>query len=827
MIERGEFDSTLGIYPNDFEVRIGFDKIRSKLLKSVESGAAVEMVEEIQFSKNRDQIRTQIELTHQMLVVVNMEGDWVGGGWCDTRFLKKLNVIGISLEVGELVLLKRAIDKGEGVKRFFDNHKQYDKLVALGANLGDFREVRMRIDKIIDINGRIKDNASERLHEIRRDMTKKGAQVGVKLEQILRSAIAEGFADSDSSISVRDNRAVIPVAAGFKRKIKGIVHSESASGRTAFVEPLEVVELNNAIRELEIAEQQEILKIMAEFSDFVREYAEGLGELGEYVAYFEFLEAKARLAARMRATKPIFSHTKSMLLRQARHPILEETLKSEKRAIVPLNMTLDEKNRVLLISGPNAGGKSVCLKTVGLLQYMLQCGLLVPLLDNSEMDIFDSIFIDIGDQQSIENDLSTYSSHLYNMRQFLRNANNKSLILIDEFGGGTEPTFGGAIAEAILGEFVNKQLFGVITTHYANLKFFAAAQEGVINGAMTFDVNKIEPLFELEQGRAGSSFAIEIARKIGLSHEIINKAQELVGVNQVHIEKQLRDAARDKRYWENKRERIKQVEKGVERSESELSQQLEELREKRAEILKQAREQAKDILAQANRQIESTIREIREAQAAKDKTKVVRNQLNDFASKVEGVVNEDDMIARKMAKIKERQQKRLERIGEKSKTAEKPHIEQPIGVGDSVIIKGGNVVGTVDQMDDKMALVAFGNLRTRVEVSKLQRASREQKRVESNVTVKKTTFDTFERKLTFKESLDVRGERAAEALENVKLFIDEAIMFGSSEIRILHGKGDGILKEMIRQYLKSERAVESFGDEHVERGGSGVTIVRF
>lgn len=817
------------IYPNDFEVRIGFDKIRATLARSVYSTVASEMVEAIKMSADRDEIEAEIVLVHEMLTILRMESDWVGGGWCDTRFLRKLRVVGVSLDTAELVVLRKAIDKGSGVKAFFESHEQYKFLGALGVGLEDFREVRQRIDRIIDINGRIKDNASEALQEIRRELNRKSSQVGVKLEQILRAAQAEGFADSDSSVSVRDNRAVIPVAAGFKRKIKGIVHSESASGRTAFIEPLEVVELNNAIRELEIAETQEILKILAQFSDFVREYIDGLLDMGDYVARFEFLEAKAKMASNQGATKPIFSDSKAFDLRQARHPLLEQTLKAEKRAIVPLNVSLDEKSRILLISGPNAGGKSVCLKTVGLLQYMLQCGLLVPLLDNSEMTIFESIFIDIGDQQSIESDLSTYSSHLYNMKQFLRSANHNSLILIDEFGGGTEPTFGGAIAEAMLGQFLQKETFGIITTHYANLKFFAAANDGIINGAMTFDVNKIQPLFELEQGRAGNSFAIEIARKIGLSSDIIEKAQDLVGVNQVNIEKQLRDAARDKRYWETKREKIKKVEKGVERSEIEMTEQLEELKAKRNEIIRQAKEQAKELIAQANRQVEATIREIRESQANKEKTKEARGALKGFAEQIDEKVSQDELIARKMEKIKQRQQKRALRQPEDgTKAVAVRQIKRDLAVGDSVIMKGGNVVGKIETIDGKNAVVLFGNLRTKIDTKRLELAGRQQKRSdETFVAPPNTNFSTLDRKLNFKESIDIRGERAADALEKVKLFIDEAIMFSSEEVRILHGKGDGILKEMIRQYLRTEPAVSELRDEHVERGGAGITIVRF
>lgn len=816
------------IYPNDFEARIGFDKIRASLRRGVESSAALEMVDGIDFCVDRDVVIEEVRRVREMLTVLNLEGDWLGGGYCDTRFLKKLSVIGVSLEVVELVYLRRAIEKGEGVKNFFDNRSDYPNLQALGVDLGEFKEVRQRIDKIIDINGRIKDNASEALYEIRRELNKKSSQVGVKLEQILRAAQAEGFADADSSVSIRDNRAVIPVAAGFKRKIKGIVHSESASGRTAFIEPLEVVELNNALRELEIAEKQEILKIMALFSDFVREFAEGLLELGDYVARVEFIEAKAKMAQRQEATMPIFSDSQAFTLRKARHPLLEQTLTAEKKPIVPLSVVLDENVRILLISGPNAGGKSVCLKTVGLLQYMLQCGLLVPVLDNSEMTFFDSIFIDIGDQQSIESDLSTYSSHLSNMKHFLRFANHKTLILIDEFGGGTEPTFGGAIAEAMLSEFLEKRAYGVITTHYSNLKFFAAAHEGIGNGAMTFDVNKIQPLFELEQGRAGNSFAIEIARKIGLPNSIIEQAQELVGVNQVHLEKQLREAARDKRYWETKREKIKKVEKGVERTEAELEEQLQELKDKRNEIIRQAKEQARELILQANRQVEATIREIKESQADKEATKVARKGLTEFVGKIENEVDENELIARKMEKIRQRQEKRKQRASEvKGQPVEE---KRTIEVGSEVVMKGGNVVGKVEEIDGKSALVLFGSLKTRVEVKKLDFASRQQKRESEKfipTQTQRSTFDTLEKKLTFKESIDVRGDRTVDALDRVKLFIDEAIMFGSTEVRILHGKGDGILKHQIREYLKIESAVREFCDEHVERGGAGITIVRF
>lgn len=822
------------IYPSDFEQRLGFDKIRDTLLNKTTTNVASEMVREINFLTDPLIIKPLLYQTTEMVSIILIDSAWINDSYFDTRYCKRLNAEGAYISTEELKQLRQSLVRAHFLLDFFDIRKiKYKNLHTLTIGTVPQHHVVAAIDRIIDTTGTIKDNASTELEQIRRDKKAKTASISATLNRIMKLAKAQGLIEDDATYSIRDGRNVIPVTAANKRKIRGVVLGESATGKTAFVEPLEIMELSNEIHELDVAEHNEIIRILTIFTQNIQEEIGDIIALGEFVGTIEFIQIKANYAIRTDSRAPIVEKGERLYLRDARHPLLEDTLKAENKKIVPLNINLTKQTRILLISGPNAGGKSVCLKTVGLLQYMMQCGLLIPAKDNSEMGIFRSIFLDIGDQQSIENDLSTYSSHLQNMKTFIKGAYKDSLVLIDEFGGGTEPTIGGAISEAVLEELLVSKTFGVITTHYANLKYFASANDGIDNGAMTFDVEKIAPLFSLDQGRAGSSFAVEIARKIGLPHTIVQKAQEKIGVEQLSIEKQLIRATRDKRYWEQKREKIKLQEKGVDRTAEQLETELSLLKIQRTEIIKAAKAEAKNLLLNANKEIEKTIREIKEASADKERTKTARQGLELYKDFVDEKDNSAD-IERRIAKIKRLQENRELRAQKKqnapTKKTDLPKKERQIIQGDIVAIKGQTVAGDVESISGKKATVVFGNVRTTVELNRLTHATREQKRGSEQKPVQssiQSNYSSMNTRLNFRDKLDVRGQRADDALDSVKTFIDEAIMINANQVQILHGKGDGILHSMIRNYLKTEPAVKSYADEHISRGGSGITIVQF
>ena len=667
-------------------------------------------------------------------------------------------------------------------------------------------------------------------------MREKDGVIAKRIASILKSAQSEGIVDEDATVSMRDGRVLIPVAVANKKKLSGLVYDESASGKTAFVEPMEVVELNNQVRELKFREQREILRILLEFTDFLRPYLPELISAADYIGMIDFIRAKALVALDMRAGLPVISQENTMHLRKARHPLLERTLNRENKEIVPLTLSLDSKKHILLISGPNAGGKSVCLKTVGLLQYMFQWGMLIPTSEISEMMIFDNIFIDIGDNQSIENDLSTYSSHLATMKNMLDSATENSLVLIDEFGSGTEPTAGGAIAEAILKELEERGVYGVITTHYTNLKLCANSSSGIVNGAMQFDVKNIKPLFVLEVGLPGNSFAFEIARKMGLPERIVQNAEELAGSDFVDIEKQLRKIAKNRRQLDEKLAKIRTTDKTLESITDKYQKELSEIKALKKSVLDQAKAEAKEILAQANQKIENTIREIRETQAEKEKTKLLRKDLQEFKDSILSD-NSDEGDRRIEAKIeqisarKEReQQRKARRSGVKPAVVKKEEQlpQRALQVGDKVKVKGSDLVGEVTQINAKRVSVSVGNIISTMAISKVEQISNNQYKELSKPIQTRSNYDAYamsDRKLNFKPSIDIRGERLGDALEIVTRFIDDAMMVRVSEVKILHGKGNGILREEIRKYIKTMPGVSSFRDEAIELGGAGITVV--
>lgn len=822
------------VYPDNFESKIGFDKIRELLKGRCLSDLGKELVDEIHFVSDFDQLKEDLALVDEFVFILRTMENFPTSYYFDLRdALKRIRIEGRFLEMQELFDLKRSLDTIAGIVRFLKLAKegQFPSLKRLLSNVQVYPYVMDRIDTILNKYGKIKDNASPELARIRKELIAKQSNVSKRLHAILKKAQEDGLVEEDASVAIRDGRAVIPVTSAFKRKLNGIVHDESSTGKTSYVEPAEVVEMNNQIRELEYAELREIVRILTIFSNDIRPYLPDLMLAYEFLGKIDFIRAKAIYANDINGIKPYMENKCQLEWEGAVHPLLMMALRRENRKVVPLNITLTPKKHILLISGPNAGGKSVCLKTVGLLQYMLQCGLLVPLKESSVTGIFDKLFIDIGDEQSIENDLSTYSSHLMNMKFFLKNSNDKTLVLIDEFGTGTEPMLGGAIAESILAQLEQMNTFGVITTHYTNLKHFASSAEGIENAAMMYDSAKMEPLFQLDIGKPGSSFAFEIARKIGLPETILQAATEKIGVDHINFDKHLRDIVRDKRYWETKRQKIRNVEKSLDELAEKYETDLSQLDKQRKEILLKARQEAEHILSTANKKIETTIREIRESQADKEKTKEIRAKFTEFKQEVvDSTASQDEFIEKKIQKLKEKESHRNEKRPVKKVLAPKVNEPEPEvwKIGDKVLMTGNNNVGEILELNDKNAVVAFGQIRTSVSRDKLQKiTNNEAKKVQRtyNQTLPNINKGLSEKRLNFKTEIDVRGQRGEEAIQTIQAFVDDAIMLDYSELRILHGKGNGILKEMIRSYLKSEPIVKSIRDEHVQFGGAGITVV--
>lgn len=821
------------IYPDNFESKIGFDKIRELLKGNCLSSLGHDKVDEIRFLTDAERILFELAVTEEFSRLILENENFPTSYYFDLRpALGKIKTEGRFLEVHELFDLKRSLETITAIIRLLQNQHE-ERFAALRQLLGRvqvFPYVKDRIEQILSPYGKIKDQASPGLARIRRELQAKQSHVSKRLHSILKEAQREGLVEEDATIAIRDGRPVIPVASGMKRKLNGIIHDESATGKTSFIEPAEVVELNNEIRELEYAEKREIMRILIEFSNDIRPYLYELIAQYDFLGIIDFLRAKAILGHRMGAIKPVIKDACLIDWQKAVHPLLKFALEKEKRVVIPLQIRLTSEKHILLISGPNAGGKSVCLKTVGLLQYMLQCGLMIPVDETSQAGIFGNIFIDIGDEQSIENDLSTYSSHLMNMKYFLKNANKQTLILIDEFGTGTEPLLGGSIAEAILDQLNRQGTFGVITTHYTNLKHFASSAGGIENGAMLYDANRMEPLFQLEMGKPGSSFAFEIARKIGMPENILQEAANKIGKEHINFDKHLRDILRDKRYWESKRQRIRKVEKALDEISFTYEADLKKLSEQRKQILGDAKSEAEKILSEANKTIENTIREIREQQAEKEKTRAIRQELETFREEVAKADTEDDeRIRKKIEKLRQRKEQHKNRKKEVSApkatvVKEKKNFEP----GDLVRLKGQNSTGEILETGEKNIIVAFGQLRTSVNRDQLELVSNNEVRREMrgiNRTKANINQSLSEKKLHFKAEIDIRGQRAEEAIGNIQAYVDEATMLNVHEIRILHGKGSGILKEVIRNYLRSDPVVRSLRDEHVEFGGAGITVV--
>lgn len=828
------------IYPQNFEQKIGFDQIRQLLKDKCLSTLGEERVNEMNFSDHFEEVDELLNQVAEFVRIIQEEDNFPDQFFFDVRpSLKRIRIEGMYMDEQELFDLRRSLETIRDIVRFLQRNDEeesdcpYPSLKKLAGDITVFPQLITKIDGILNKYGKIKDNASTELSRIRRELANTMGSISRSLNSILRTAQSEGYVDKDVAPTMRDGRLVIPVAPGLKRKIKGIVHDESASGKTVFIEPAEVVEANNRIRELEGDEHREIIRILTEFSNTLRPSIPEILQSYEFLAEIDFIRAKSHFAIQTNSIKPSLENEQLLDWTMAVHPLLQLSLAKHGKKVVPLDIELNLKRRILIISGPNAGGKSVCLKTVGLLQYMLQCGMLVPMHERSHVGLFGSIFIDIGDEQSIEDDLSTYSSHLTNMKIMMKNCNERSLILIDEFGGGTEPQIGGAIAEAVLKRFNIKGTFGVITTHYQNLKHFAEDHEGVVNGAMLYDRHLMQALFQLQIGNPGSSFAVEIARKIGLPEDVIADASEIVGSEYINADKYLQDIVRDKRYWEGKRQTIRQREKHMEETIARYQAEMEELQKSRKEIIRQAKEEAERLLQESNARIENTIRTIKEAQAEKEKTRLVRQELADFRESIDNLTSkeQEDKIARKMEKLKEKQNRKKEK--KQNGTKEQPAVQQtpkatPITEGCPVRIKGQSSVGEVLEINGKNAVVAFGSIKTTVKTERLERSNavpQKQESAKSSFVSNQTQDSMYEKKLNFKQDIDVRGMRGDEALQAVTYFVDDAILVGMSRVRILHGTGTGILRTLIRQYLQTIPGVRHFADEHIQLGGAGITVV--
>ena len=810
------------IYPAGLEHKIGFDHIRTMLKALCNFHLGKEEIDDMTFSASYDEVLYNISITQEMLVAVSDQSlNIPTTNMYDLReMLSRIRIEGLFLDETELGTLRKTLNAQKQLNTFLHSldterfpllknvsvvqsskyRKQKD--VQLSENF-DFSSLLKSIDSILDKFGHIKDNASPELARIRRELTASQGSVSRALNSILRQAQADGIVDKDVSPTLREGRLVIPVPPMYKRKLGGIVHDESASGKTVFIEPTAVVEANNHIRELENDERREIICILQNISALIRPQIPDILDSQLFLGYIDFLHAKALFARQINAIAPTIQRKPIIDLHDAVHPLLWMSKQKEGKQVVPLNIRLDGKYRIVLISGPNAGGKSVCLKTVALLQYMLQCGMLVPVREDSRMGLFADMFIDIGDEQSIENDLSTYSSHLLNMKYFVKHSNPATLLLIDEFGTGTEPQIGGAIAQATLERLCQSGAYGVITTHYQNLKHFAQDTEGIINGAMLYDRQKLEPLFQLSIGKPGSSFAIEIARKTGLPEDIIRKAQDLVGTDYTDYDKHLQDIARDRRYWEEKRRQIHEKEKQLNEQIAHYEAEMAKIKQTRRELLEQAREQASSLLQKTNATIEQTIREIKESQAEKQQTRQAREKVERLKAKVE------------------KQQNHRQQPSHNNK-------KQNIEIGCDVRVTDRNMNGIVLELTDKKALVAIGDIKTWIALANLERVSGQAVKKAQNITIRQlnsAATQIHQRTLTFKSQLDVRGMRADEALQAVTYFLDDATMVGAHEVRILHGTGNGILRQLIRQQLPTYPQVASFRDEHVDFGGAGITIV--
>ena len=833
------------LIPDNIEAKLRFGKIRESVAAMCLTSIGKSHASDMEFITDTEEVRRQTGQTSEMLDILESEDEFPASELPDLRdALKRIRVDGLYLNEEELGALRIALSLSINAIDFFEHSEEnsYPLLRALSQGLAPYPLTIEQTDRVLDVNGSIRDNASPQLADIRSEIKQQEIAAARRLNAIMQRAQSQGIVEADAAVSIRDGVAVIPIPAANKRQLAGVVVDESATGRTAFIQPAEVVAINSRIRELRSEERREIIRILKDMAANIRPYAPDMILSIETLGRIDFVRGKAMYAKEIDATLPIIDDTPGLYLSGARHPLLMAQLAQQGKKIVPLNIELeDPQSRILVISGPNAGGKSVCLQTVGLLQFMLQCGLLVPVNEGSRMCVFDKLFIDIGDNQSIENDLSTYSSHLVAMKNFMRYAGSRTLVLIDEFGTGTEPLMGGAIAESVRAELNRLHAFGVLTTHYTNLKHFAAQTEGLVNGAMTFDTQKIEPLFSLHIGQPGSSFAFEIARKIGLPERILTDAKEKMGQGNADYDKNLRQISRDKHYWEQKRQNVKENDKKLADTLQRYTDMLAGIKAERKAIIAKAKEEAQELISAANKKIEATIKEIRESQAEKERTKGARQELEDFRKEEVEQRNDqaDKDIERKMEQIRQRQQRQKQKQQnsgdatqkEKKATPKEKAPDAPLTDGDFVLIDNNpDRIGQIISLKGANAQVAMGNMTSTIKVARLKRVSnnavrKAQSQTKGGIDISNVSSTIREKKLNFSSEIDVRGMRTDEALERVSNFMDEALLCEASQVRILHGKGNGILRQQIRQFLHTLPYVSDCRDENVQFGGAGITVV--
>ena len=794
------------IYPRNFEQKIGFDGIRQMMTAHCISAMGLEKAQAMSFSSDKTIIVKSLEQTDEFIRLLQQGVPFPMHDFHDLReAFHQIQIEGTCLSVEDLFALKPSLNVVEAVLRFghSENAEGFPQLKALIEDLYIERKIFTEANRLVDDKGEIPDNASEELMDIRQQIRRKQGGIEHRIRRIMADAKTAGWVDPKSEITIRDGRMVIPIKAADKRAIRGFIHDESATGQTVYIEPAEIFETSNEIKELEYAEKREIHRILLAFTKLIRPYLTELRKAWDLLGELDFIRAKALLAQELNATKPAIKETACCNWLQARHPLLEQKLKQQGKQIVPLDLKLDEDNRILVISGPNAGGKSVCLKTTGLIQYMLQCGLMVPMRVDSECGLFKNLFIDIGDEQSLENDLSTYSSHLLNMKVFMEHADAQSLFLIDEFGTGTEPQLGGAIAEAVLLDLNKKKAFGMVTTHYANLKLLADSNEGIVNGAMLFDIKYMQPMYIMTTGKPGSSFAFEIAKKIGFPKQILEDAQNITGDQHIKFEKQLQQLEVDKKALRKKEQDLRIADSLLSEVVTKYKNLLTELESKKKQYLRDAATEAQELIQKANSQIERTIREIKEAKAEKEKTKEVRQQLEDTRRE----------IAQKAKELAEAKKKEED--------------AETLKVGDTVCIDEMQVVGIVQTISDTDATILFDSIRLRTSPEKLRKVTRAEGRKALKRWQSGITEDLSEKAKHFELTLDIRGHRAEEALDIVDKYLDEAKLLSIKEVSILHGKGNGILRKLIREKLSHMHDIERFEDASLETGGTGITRVYF
>lgn len=794
------------IYPQNFEQKTGFDKLREKLKDFCLSPLGISNVERMTFSTVFKTIEFEISEADEFLKIYQYDDPFPAQDYYDlTTELNHIRIENTCLEQEKMVELKLSLETILRCVEYILRRKKehYPLLHQRSSQIYIDKEIITKLDHIIDEHGNIRDSASDKLFEIRKQLEQKRGSIDKAINKTLQKARSEGWLKDDAEITIRGGRMVIPVPAINKRKLKGFIHDESATGQTVYIEPTEVFDINNEIRELFNAEKREITKILKAFTDELRPHVNELFMGYAYLGHLDFLRAKAKLTVQLGAVKPLLNNRASFSWIEARHPLLFLSHKKTQKTVVPLDITLHEEERILVISGPNAGGKSVCLKTVGLLQYMLQCGLLVPVKENSEAGIFQKLLINIGDEQSLENDLSTYSSHLINIKYFIENLDAQSLFLIDEFGTGTEPQLGGAIAEAALEAMNHRKAYGVVTTHYANLKTMAGCVEGIINGAMLFDAKEIRPLFQLKIGKPGSSYALEIARQTGFPETILKRAETKTGKSQVDFEKQLQELELEKDYLSKKQTELQLADDMLAGVLEKYKRLTSDLETSKKEIIEKARDEARRILNDSNKVIEKTIKEIKEGKAEKEKTQKARKTL----------------------------EKHKEKVFTKSKKANRKKTEKtvptgPLRVGDAVMMRNQHGSGEIIDIKGKDAMVAFGDLQIKTPLEKLRKtvSAGNKRKNKTSTGYKDIMKDIYDKKARFNPEIDVRGKRGEEALAEVSSFVDQALLLGVGEIKIIHGKGNGILRNIIRDELTANQDVKRFHDEHVERRGQGTTI---